>query len=197
MMPVLIEHIHKSYGDKTVLRDFSCCFEPGRAYCICGPSGSGKTTLLRLVCGLEAPDSGAISGMKGKKISAVFQEDRLLENLSAEKNIMLTARSGFSASEAAHLLSRLGIADVKKPAGAFSGGMKRRCAVARALAAEYDMLILDEPLTGLDEVSRKAVLQAIRDESAGKTLLCATHSTDFADFFSAETVLIPSIQTEG
>jgi len=196
-MAVSLNHISKSYGSKVLFDNFSDVFSDGRAYCLFGPSGSGKTTLLRLLAGLEACDSGEIRGLEGKKISAVFQEDRLFENLSAEKNVMLTARNGFSKSGAVQLLERLGITDIKKPVSAFSGGMKRRCAIARALAAEYDILLLDEPLTGLDEAARNTVMQVISEEIRGRMLVCATHSADFAAFFSAEIIEIPLIQSAG
>lgn len=190
-MNIVLDRICKSYGVLPVFSAFSHEFTAGRAHCISGPSGSGKTTLLRLVAGLEKPDSGKITGAESKKISAVFQEDRLFENLSAEKNVLLTAKPGFSRRDAAALLHRLGIADEKKRVAEFSGGMKRRCAIARALAADYDILILDEPLAGLDEGSRRAVLTVIGEENAGRTLLCATHLPDFEAFFSAERLEIP------
>ena len=196
-MDITLNHISKRYGDKIVFNDFGCGFSAGKAYCLFGPSGSGKTTLLRMLSGIESCDSGEIHGMKGKKISAVFQEDRLFENLSAEKNVMITAKAGFSRTDAHSLLNRLGITDIKKPVGEFSGGMKRRCAVARALAAEYDILLLDEPLAGLDKSARQAVMQVISEENRGRTLICATHFREFAAFFSAETIDISVIQSAG
>ena len=75
--------------------------------------------------------------------------------------------------------------------------MKRRCAVARALAAEYDILLLDEPLAGLDEAARNTVMQVISEENKGRTLICATHFREFAAFFTAETIEIPLIQSAG
>ena len=196
-LDITLTHISKKYGDKIVFDDFGCVFSAGRVYCLFGPSGSGKTTLLRMLSALESCDSGEISGMEGKKISAVFQEDRLFENLSAEKNVMLTSKAGFSRADAQELLNRLGITDTKKAVSEFSGGMKRRCAVARALAAEYDVLLLDEPLAGLDEAARQTVMQVISEENSGRALICATHFPEFAAFFSAETIDIPLIQSEG
>lgn len=127
------------------------------------------------------------------KISAVFQEDRLFERLSAEKNVLLTAKAGFTRADATALLKRLDIVDTKKRVGEFSGGMKRRCAIARALAADYDLLILDEPMAGLDEAARRTAMQVIFEENRGRTLICATHFPEFADYFSAQSVEIPLI----
>jgi len=179
-MEIRLEHIHKAFEGKPVLRDFSCRFAEGKAGCILGASGCGKTTLLRLIAGLEIPDSGSIRGIENKKISAVFQEDRLIENLSAEKNIMLTAKKGFAREDARHLLLELGLAEnAHEPVASFSGGMKRRVAIARALAAEFDLLLLDEPFSGLDSHTRSLAAEAILRRAEGRTIICVTH--DAAD----------------
>ena len=179
-MPILVNNIHKSYGEARVLDDFSHSFPEGKISCILGPSGCGKTTLLRLIAGLESPDSGSISGTEGKKISAVFQENRLFEDLSARKNVLLTARPGFSAADAEALLAALGLPIESKPVREYSGGMQRRTAIARALSADFDLLLLDEPLTGLDSDTRQIAIEVIRERIAGKTCIWITHDADTA-----------------
>ena len=179
-MDVILKNIHKSYGNTAVLRDFSHTFPEGRISCILGPSGCGKTTLLRLVAGLEKADNGSISGTENKKISAVFQENRLFEDLSARKNVLLTARPGFSAADAEALLASLGLPAESKPVSQYSGGMQRRTAIARALAADFDLLLLDEPLTGLDSDTRRAAIEIIRKHISGKTCIWITHDADTA-----------------
>ena len=185
-MSIRIDNLCKSYGEKRVLDHLTCAFPEGRATCILGPSGCGKTTLLRLIAGLEAPDSGAISGAAHKKISAVFQEDRLFMDLSAERNVLLTARSGFARADAHALLRELGLDSMPVPVRGFSGGMRRRVAIARALAAEYDLLLLDEPFSGLDGDTRTQVIDVIRARSAGKTVLCVSHDETDAARLGAE-----------
>lgn len=192
-MGITIDRLCKRYAEKIIFDDFSLTLSDG-AYCLYGPSGSGKTTLIRLLCGLESVDSGTISGVNDQKISAVFQEDRLIESLSAEKNVLLTAKNGFTRTDARALLKRLGISEPQKRTAEFSGGMKRCCAIARALAADYELLLLDEPLTGLDEAARRSVLQVIFEENHFRTVICATHFRDFEEYFSAETIHIPTIQ---
>ena len=91
-MDIKIKHLGKAYGEQQILKDFSCLFPEGKTICIRGKSGCGKTTLLRLLLGLESPDTGEIEVMEGKKIAAVFQEDRLCENLSAASNIRMVCR---------------------------------------------------------------------------------------------------------
>lgn len=190
-MDLQFTHIYKSYGDHCVLRDFSHCFAEGKISCITGASGCGKTTLLRLASGLEAPDEGVISGFEHKKISAVFQENRLLENLSAEKNILLTARRGFNRQDARKLLAELHLEDcAKKRVCEFSGGMKRRTALARALAADYSLLLLDEPLSGLDAAARALVLSVILRHAANRTVLCATHDLQAVDALNADVLCL-------
>lgn len=186
-MDIVLDRIVRRYGELTVFSGFSRRFAQGRICCILGPSGRGKTTLLRLIAGLEAPDAGTVSGVQGKKISAVFQEDRLFENLSAEKNVLLTARRDFGRSDARSLLAELGLTEnTACPLRSFSGGMRRRVAVARALAADYDLLLLDEPTRGLDADTRRSTAEVIRRHAAGRTVLWVTHDPELPAMLDAD-----------
>ena len=174
MTDLILEHIHKRYGEKVVLRDFSTRFPAGTCTCIMGPSGCGKTTLLRLILGLEEADGGTISGRRFP-MSAVFQENRLFEDFSALSNVSAVCARG-SRQEAARQLSALGLAgSLHAPVRTLSGGMKRRVAIARALAAPGDLLLLDEPFTGIDEERRAEIAGHIRDRYAGKLVVLVTH----------------------
>ena len=185
-MDIVLSNICKSFGENRVLDRLNWRFPGGQISCVQGPSGCGKTTLLRLIAGLEAPDSGEIRGADGKKISAVFQENRLLENLTAEKNILLTARPGFTRTDARKLLNELGLSDTaQRRTCELSGGMQRRVAVARALAADYELLLLDEPLTGLDDGARLRVLRRIQADLKGRTAIWITHDPDAAALLNA------------
>ena len=185
-MDVILRDLCKAYGANRVLDRLNFSFPGGRISCVQGPSGCGKTTLLRLIAGLEAPDSGEVRGAEGKKISAVFQENRLLENLTVEKNILLTARPGFHRADAHKLLDDLGLADAaQRPTSALSGGMQRRVAVARALAADYELMLLDEPLTGLDGELRLRVLMRIQADLKGRTAIWITHDPYAAALLNA------------
>ena len=185
-MDVILRDLSKSFDKNRVLDRLNWRFPGGQISCVQGPSGCGKTTLLRLIAGLEAPDSGEIRGADGKKISAVFQENRLLENLTAEKNILLTARPGFTRTDARKLLNELGLSDTaQRRTCELSGGMQRRVAVARALAADYELLLLDEPLTGLDDDARLRVLRRIQADLNGRTAIWITHDPDAAALLNA------------
>ena len=194
-MDVILRDLCKAYGANRVLDRLNFSFPGGRISCVQGPSGCGKTTLLRLISGLAAPDSGEVRGAEGKKISAVFQENRLLENLTVEKNILLTARPGFHRADAHKLLDDLGLADAaQRPTSALSGGMQRRVAVARALAADYELMLLDEPLTGLDGELRLRVLMRIQADLKGRTAIWITHDPDAAALLDAPVLQLDLLQ---
>ena len=183
MMELRVEHLRKSYGGVPVLRDVS--FTAGEGVtCVMGPSGEGKTTLLRLLLGLERPDGGTISGLEGRPMAAVFQEDRLLTNRTALENLRFVLGPAFRETECRALLAELGLPEADgRPVSEYSGGMRRRVALARALAVPSDLLVLDEPFTGLDRETRDRCAAAIRRRCAGKVVLLATHDgTDPADF---------------
>ena len=172
-MEIRVEGLRKTYNGRPVLTNLSAVFREGIT-CIAAPSGTGKTTLLRLLLGLERPDGGVITGADCRW-AAVFQEDRLLEHLSAAGNLRFAL--GELPGEAGELLAQLGL-DLSdpKPVQAWSGGMKRRLALARALLAPSDALALDEPFTGLDEENRARCLELIRRAGAAKPVLLATHN---------------------
>lgn len=182
-MTIELRRLTKAYGEKTVLQDLTHSFPLGRTSCIMGPSGCGKTTLLRLMMGLEVPKSGEITGLIGLRFSAVFQEDRLCGELSALSNLWLV-NPKLPRAEAQKALAALGLSDLSLPVGEFSGGMKRRTAILRALLAPYDVLFADEPFRGLDDLMKRRVMDYFKERTAGKTVLLVTHDKGEADFFS-------------
>lgn len=176
-MDIAVNHLWKSYDGTPVLEDFSCSIPQGSCCALLAPSGAGKTTLLRLLLGLEQPDSGIILGIPAR-CGVLFQEDRLFPGLCAVSNV--TAATSCSRGEATALLSRLGLEDEsqKKPVRLLSGGQARRVSLARALLAKGELLILDEPFTGLDDSTRQLCAAAIRDYRRGRTLVAVTHNLD-------------------
>lgn len=174
------DHIWKSYGDRVILRDVSLAVEPGETLCVMAPSGGGKTTLLRLLLGLEPPDRGSITLPGAGRWSAVFQEDRLLEHLDARGNLRFALGGGYDEIRARALLEELGLAEAEgRQVREYSGGMRRRLALARALLAPGDCLALDEPFTGLDGENRARCWACIRREAGERPTVLVTH--DMAD----------------
>lgn len=174
MTEIRVQNLCKTYGNHVVLHNLSFTAGVGVTR-ILGRSGAGKTTLLRILLGLDQPDSGSLFGTNCRW-AAVFQEDRLLGHLDAENNLRFALGSAYNAAAAKTLLGELGLADVgSKPICEYSGGMKRRLALARALLAPSDALILDEPFTGLDEENRSIALRCILHAAQTKPVLLASH----------------------
>lgn len=182
-----IQNLAKSYGEHKIFQDFSLSIPHGETTCLMAPSGAGKTTLLRMLMGLETADAGRITGMEGKRISAVFQEPRLCENLSAFANIWMVRKRSLwerrkeGRDEIIRAMKRLGLGGWEnQPVREMSGGMRQRVALIRALYARWDVLFLDEPFQGLDQESRKAAMHYVRQACVGKTAVLVTHSEEEA-----------------
>lgn len=177
--PIVLFELCKSYSGKQVLSHVNLTLQPGSVHCLMAPSGGGKTTLLRILMGLEQADAGRLTGLKGLRIGAVFQEDRLLLSCSAVENVAMVSK--LPPDEIKILLSALLPPDcLDQKTAAFSGGMRRRVALARAIAAENELLLLDEPFTGLDEETRQQAIAFVRAHRQGRTLVLATHRKDEA-----------------
>lgn len=174
MMELVVTDLKKSYDGRPVLDGLSFTAPVGLTR-IVGDSGIGKTTLLRILLGLERADSGT-SAPRDLRWAAVFQEDRLLEHMDAAGNLRFAIGAAYDGQEAARLLEELGIGDVgEKKVRDYSGGMKRRLALARALLAPCDALALDEPFTGLDAGNRDIALSCILRAAEKKIVLLAAH----------------------
>lgn len=188
-MDIVVQNIGKSFGTQQVLKNFSYTFPEGKTTCVMGGSGCGKTTLLRILMGLETPDSGTITGVPKGKLSAVFQEDRLCENLSAAANLRLVKKS-LTHEEIENVFREVKLKDAwHKPVRTLSGGMRRRIAILRALAAEADCILMDEPFKGLDEETKQHTIHYIQTQTRTKTLIIVTHSPEEAALLNTEAIL--------
>lgn len=165
--------------DKPVLENVNIEFPDEGIYCITAPSGRGKTTFFNALAGF-VDYSGKID-ITGK-ISYLFQEDRLLDWYSAEKNIKLTAKSEQAAE---YYIKAFGIDEFssKKPKE-MSGGMKRRCAIARCFAHGGDIFLLDEPFRGLDRSNTEKVIRETEKLKGLKIII--THSEEEISLLNAK-----------
>jgi len=190
-MAIEVIKLSKAYGENIVLDKFSCTIEEGAATCIMGPSGSGKTTLLRILMGLEQPDSGNVTSIQGMRKSAVFQEERLCENLSVMSNIRLACGSYHTINDLRHAISAVGLPPdcISQPVRELSGGMRRRVEILRALLSEYDVLFLDEPFKALDSETKQIVINYIRSQSQGKTVVLVTHDITECEAMGAHHII--------
>ena len=183
--------LHKvtaGYAGKTVLNGVSLAL-PGPVSAVTGPSGCGKTTLLYVLAGLLLPWSGHVEGADGRRISMVFQEDRLLPWCTALENVAAPLPGEKEDREriALEWLTRMELSDAANLfSGALSGGMRRRVAIARACAYGGDLLLLDEPFNGLDEALRARIAPAVK--SAAPTLVMVSHNPQDAGLLGAEIV---------
>lgn len=173
--------LEKSFGTNKVLSDISFEIPEGSTVAVTGPSGVGKTTLLNILLDLQKPDSGSL---QVPVISAaVFQEDRLIENQSAYKNIRLVCDSSVTDEKIYDALNQLlPGADYNAPVSNYSGGMRRRVAIIRACLADSEVITMDEPWTGLDDENARITAEFIKNNTNHKTLIIATHRTDLMDF---------------
>lgn len=176
---ICLKNLSFSYENKQVLQDFSLDIPGEGITAFCGPSGCGKTTLLRILGGLEKPDSGRISGMEPKKTAFLFQENRLLPWRKVGQHITDVQSRG-SEYPAAHWLRLVELEGEENafPA-ALSGGMCRRLALARCLALESSVLLLDEPFTGIDPARAGRILGRIRQ--MGIPVILVSHEPEILE----------------
>lgn len=187
---ITVEGISKSFNGQEILKNVSFRIEKGECVALTGESGAGKTTLLRIIAGLEAADSGEVKFAEDVRKTFVFQENRLLENKSVLDNILTVAPDK---DKALYYLKRLFLKeDADKKAGQLSGGMKRRLAIARALAYGGEIYFLDEPLRELDAETLKATARLIKEELTGKTALLITHDSFSLEYLSTKQISVKS-----
>ena len=173
-----------------VLENFDARLTAGAVTCLMAPSGWGKTTLLRILMGLTEADSGTVTGLAGRRLSAVFQEDRLCPWLSPADNLRLTA-PGLTAVGAREALGSMGLEQwTDAPLSHLSGGMRRRVAILRALTAPYDVLLLDEPYRGLDGGTKALAIAETLRRREGRTVLAVTHDPEEAKALGAAETIV-------
>ena len=187
---IILKNITKSYGEQLVLDNVSVQLLSNQPIALMGKSGVGKTTLFRIILGLEMIDAGTIQKENQLEISSVvFQENRLLEQLTVEKNLKIVCRTKKQREEIEELLSCLGLKGcIKQKVNTLSGGMKRRVAIGRALLFHAPVLLLDEPFQGLDIRTKQQVMQLVKQKMKGKIVLLITHEKEEARFLGCDIV---------
>lgn len=187
-----IKNVSKSYGKLKVFEDFSISFEEGITTALMGASGNGKTTLLNMLAGIEKPDRGEITGAGLGKISYVFQETRLFNWLSAAMNISCVIKSKNAKEIALVWLEKTGLSDfADKYPKELSGGQIQRIAIARALAFDKEILLLDEPFKALDYELKNNMISLIKESCKGKTVIVVTHEQSEAEKIADRIITLP------
>ena len=190
-----LEGVSKSYGRHRALSDVSLTFAPGQVAAVLGPNGAGKSTMLGILSTLVMPTRGSVTWGSARlsrgsslrsRIGYVGHEPGVYGDLTALENLRLFG-SLYGYADAEHraraLLDRVGLGDVRPtaPARTFSRGMQQRLSLARALLAEPDLLLFDEPGSALDPAGAAWLTTVLRDErAAGRLVILVTHDLDAA-----------------
>lgn len=189
MKGIEVRHVYKSFGREEVLKDISFSIPPGSIYGVVGNNGSGKTVLMKCICGFMKCDRGVIfvNGQKvGREVDfpdrlgVIIETPGFIPNLSGYKNLKILAslKGRIGKWEIQETMRKVGLKpELKKPVAKYSLGMRQRLGIAQAIMEDPDVLVLDEPLNGLDKygvVEIRELLQGLK--AAGKSILLASHN---------------------
>jgi len=193
---VALDHVAKSFGDRRVLQDINLSVAPGEAICIVGRSGTGKSVTLKLIIALIKPDAGHIwidgediTRLEGNELSRVrrkmgflFQNAALFDFLTLYDNLALPLRRLTRKSDQEideiidRVLHQVGLGgDLEKMPLELSGGMKKRAGLARALVLEPELLMVDEPSSGLDRITASEIDDLLIEQKRRTTMIIVTH----------------------
>jgi ABC-2 type transport system ATP-binding protein len=199
-LAVNLAGVSKNFGHVKAVRNVSLQLRSGEIVAILGPNGAGKTSTIDMILGLSQPSSGQLSvlGMQPRQaisrglVSAVMQTGGLLKDLTVRETVEYTASLFARSQPVREVLSGAGITEIAdRRVGKCSGGEQQRLRFALALLSDPELLILDEPTTGMDVEGRRNFWAAIRkDAEQGRTVLFATHYLEEADDYADRIVLL-------
>ena len=186
---ITVEHVTKRFGQATVLNDINVSFEKGKIHGLIGRNGSGKTVLMKCICGFLIPTEGEVI-VNGKRVGKdvdfppglglIIETPGFLPNMTGVKNLEILAslNKKIGLEQIAAAIRRVGLDPLmKKPVGKYSLGMRQRLGIAQAIMEDPALLILDEPLNGLDKHGVREMRQLIKGlKEQGKTILLASHN---------------------
>ncbi len=196
-MSLRINNLNKEYNGIAVYSNFSMGFAEGIITCILGPSGCGKTTLLNIIGNITSPDSGSLTGFEDKLMSYIFQDPRLLPWKTVRGNIEFVINRDMPAGEKKKESDRLiklveldGFADYYP--SQLSGGMRQRVSIARAFACPSDIILMDEPLKGLDIALKQNLIRSFSRiwKADRRTVIFVSHDVDEALMLGEEIMVM-------
>ncbi|MFE9372941.1 ABC transporter ATP-binding protein [Streptomyces sp. NPDC006711] len=196
---VRFENVNKSYADVRAVADLSLTLHPGETVALLGPNGAGKSSTLDLLLGLRNADSGTVSlfgmtpaqAINAGKVGAMLQSGGLMEDVTVRELVKLGCDLHPDPHPVAEVMDRAGITSIAdRKVNKLSGGQEQRVRFALATAGANDLIVLDEPTTGMDVTARQAFWATMREQAAqGRTVLFATHYLEEADAI-ADRVLV-------
>ncbi len=197
---VRLQQVRRSFGDVEAVRGIDLVVRPGEVVAFLGPNGAGKTTTLDMVLGLGRPTSGTVQvlGLDPRdavaqgRVAAVMQSGGLLKDLTVAETVRYVRSLFTHVRDVDDVLERAGLtALADRRVGLCSGGEQQRLRFALALLSDPDLLLLDEPTTGMDVEGRRTFWSAIRDDARhGRTVMFATHYLEEADAYADRIVLV-------
>lgn len=189
-MKIYIKDLNKSFGNKTIFKNFNFELNDEKINCIVGQSGCGKSTFLNILSGLTNIDSGEILGITRSDISYVFQEDRLIEYLTIKENLELALKKYYKKEQLEkqikELLKLVGIEDIcDKYPNNLSGGMKQRVNIARAFGKPSKIILMDEAFKSLDYKLKYTIMDEFKNilKNKKRMVIVVTHDLDEAIYF--------------
>ncbi|MFG2041188.1 ABC transporter ATP-binding protein [Dactylosporangium sp. NPDC048998] len=199
---VQLTALTKRFGAVTAVDGLDLTIRRGEVVALLGPNGAGKSTTIDMLLGLQRPDTGEVrlygdapaKAIARGAVGALMQSGGLLPDLTAEETVRLAAGLQRNPRPVDEVLERAGVAEfAKQRVAGLSGGQQQRIRFAMALVVDPDLLVLDEPTTGMDVETRRAFWASMREETArGRTVLFATHYLEEADDYADRIVLLRS-----
>ncbi|WP_433075834.1 ABC transporter ATP-binding protein [Dactylosporangium sp. CA-052675] len=199
---VQLAGLTKRFGPVTAVDGLDLTIRRGEVVALLGPNGAGKSTTIDMLLGLLRPDAGEVRlygesparAIARGAVGALMQTGGLLPDLTAEETVRLAAALQRNPRDVGEVIARAGVADfARQRVGGLSGGQQQRIRFAMALVCNPDLLVLDEPTTGMDVETRRAFWASMREETAqGRTVLFATHYLEEADDYADRIVLLRS-----
>lgn len=182
-----MKNIHKNFEDLLVLDNISVEFQENETTCILGPSGCGKTTLLNIIAGIMDKDRGEVIGFDGKKVSFVFQEDRLIDWKNVKDNISFVLEGRMDKGEIETNIDKyLKLVNLEKYKYYYpkrlSGGMRQRISILRAFAYPSELMLMDEPFKSLDVNNKQLIMDFFKElkDKENRTSIFVTHDVEEA-----------------
>ncbi len=192
-----IKNLYKKFGDVTLFSDFSITFPEGTITCILGPSGCGKTTLLNIIGNIITPDEGQLTGFDNRSVSYIFQDPRLLPWKTVRENIGFVLGNDIPQEEKNKISGQLiRLMELENFADYYpsrlSGGMRQRVSIARAFAYPSDIILMDEPLKGLDIKLKLNLIRIFSRmwQTDKRTVIFVTHDVDEALLLGNEIIVL-------